>query len=153
MIQDMDDEQVAEYVNGIMAVLKGRMNIGTDINERQGSRRRGIGHGDVKKRCWLIKDGFYDRKHVQGMKVMPVLMAVILVLSYSLSFHANISPEKEDIEYSVKDSQLETYNSYILHRKDDTYVLVSPNDDPVVISEEGAERMQKDGFIVKDEVD
>ena len=82
-----------------------------------------------------------------------VLTVVAFVISYSFAFHAKIMPTRDDLLKSSGDIEVETDNSYILLNDDGTYELVSQDGSRLVISKDFAERMMKDGFVVKEDAE
>lgn len=149
----MDNEELANYVSAIVAVIEARINGRAEAGAGRYVGKRGFGRDEIRKRCSLIKEGFYENRHSARKLLFPILMMVILLLSYSFSFHPKIMPTTGDMRVDDADCAVEAGDSYILHKPDGTYELVYGDGNSMIISFEAAEKMRNDGFIVKEEVD
>ena len=92
----------------------------------------------AKEKCILVR---------KGIILAWIISICLLLISYSFIFQTKYEAPKEDIETEQEAYEVNTSNSYLIKNEDGTYFLHFQNTD-IMISEEMAQIMVKEGYIV-----
>lgn len=154
VVQGMDDHAIADYMETILKVFRTKKTYKKNLGQMTGMlgiiRRNGE---DIRERFQILLRESDPGYKTYGKPITVVSIVIAWVLSYSFIFQPNILPTMDDMEIAgVEDAyEVEADKNYILHCIDDTYELITCEGDRVEIRKEMVEKMEKEGFQVKEE--
>jgi len=154
--EDMSNRSKADYLTTIVSSLK-RIEEKKLPEALHGTVALAKGSNDLEmvERFRMISKTHTLRRHNKVFTTAWFgIFAIMLVFSYSFVIQPSYSPPIEEIVTNPKvyDIEITPDNSYIIERKDGTYVLVNSNGETLEITEKYALLMESQGMKIRKEV-
>ena len=149
VVRDLGESEIADYLDTLISVLYMKFKMPhkeNDLLVNAVDNRKGLA-----ERFDLLAGSRKLRHRKYGKIGTVMIVAATLVLSYTFILQSKFVPENGDIASTSMDQMIDSENSYIVHKQNGDYVLITNEGSEVVLENKNVEELKEIGIKMEDE--